>query len=157
MTNGVSSIPAGGPTYDGFVAWVNAMMAIPTDYVPDDATLQAAYDEALNLTYYALACVPSQPDSPTIYALAVYNLGGAILLEIAQGAYWDDLRNRYGLGSMTWGIPTGAADQGTSTTLMVPWQLQGMTLMDLQLAKSPWGRRYLMFAGQWGAIWGLTI
>jgi hypothetical protein len=50
-----------------------------------------------------------------------------------------------------------ASDQGTSEGLFIPAQIQNMTLMDLQLAKSPWGRAYLMIAGQWGTIWGITF
>jgi hypothetical protein len=150
----------GGPTYEGFVAWVGALMAVPQESIPGEATLRAAYAEAVNLTYLGLATIPSYPGGPTIYAIAVYNLGGAILLEIARDAegqtFWEDLRNKYGMNSFSYGLITSAADQGTSQGSMIPDQLQGMTLMDLQLLKSPWGRRYLMIAGQWGAIWGIT-
>jgi len=41
--------------------------------------------------------------------------------------------------------------------MYIPDAIKGMTLMDLQLAKSPWGRKYLMIAGQWGSIWGITF
>jgi hypothetical protein len=107
-----------------------------------------------------LASIPSQPTSPTIYALCVYNLGGAILLEIAQddpnSTYWADLRDKLGVNAFTPGLINSAHDQHTSESMMIPNQLQNLTLWDLQLLKSPWGRRYLMFAGQWGTIWGLT-
>jgi hypothetical protein len=36
-------------------------------------------------------------------------------------------------------------------------QMAGLTLMGLQLLKTPWGRTYLQIAGQWGYVWGLTI
>jgi hypothetical protein len=61
-----------------------------------------------------------------------------------------------GLNSFAFGMITSAADQGTAESMYIPEAIKGMTLMDLQLAKSPWGRKYLMIAGQWGSIWGIT-
>jgi hypothetical protein len=128
--------------------------------MPNDYTLQVAYDTSLNLAYYGLATVPSQPTSPSLYAVAVYNLGGAMLLEIAQdtppSTYWTDLRTKLGINSFVFGLITAAHDQGTSDSLYIPESIRNMTLLDLQLAKSPWGRMYLMLAGEWGTIWGLT-
>lgn len=150
------------PTYAGFLVWVQTLMGVPVDQMPDDATLQAAYDEALNLAYYQLAGIPCQPaPSPTIYALAVYNLAGAILMEIAidnpDSTFWEDLRTKFGINSFVPGLINQAHDQHTGEGMSIPPQLlNGLTLFDLQLLKTPWGRRYLMFAGQWGTIWGLT-
>jgi hypothetical protein len=62
-----------------------------------------------------------------------------------------------GINSSQFGMITSAADQGTAESMYIPDAIKGMTLMDLQLAKSPWGRKYLMFAGQWGAIWDITL
>ncbi|HEY7414005.1 MAG TPA: hypothetical protein VH593_02340 [Ktedonobacteraceae bacterium] len=157
----IEDIPGGGPTYDGFVAWVTAVMGIPTGNMPDDATLQVAYNEALNLAYLQLACIPSVSTTMSIYAMAVYNLGGAILVEIAQDAqnqsFWADLRNKFQINSMLPGFITQAHDQGTGEGMYIIKQLEGMTLFGLQLMKTPWGRMYLMIAGQWGTLWGLTI
>lgn len=158
-------LPPGGPTFAGFQWFVSNIMAVPTGSVPPDDWLQVAYDEAANLAYWALATVPSQPNSPSIYAFAVYNLGCALLLDFAQDdptadpptTFWNDLRTKLGIDSFTFGLINSAADQGTSQSSYIPDQIKGMTLMDLQLAKSPWGRQYLMIAGQWGAIWGITI
>jgi hypothetical protein len=157
-------LPAGDPTFAGFQWFVTNIMAVPSASMPDDTWLQVAYDEAINLTYWALATVPSQPTTPSIYAFAVYNLGCAILVEFAQddsttdppGTFWSNLRDKLGLNSFSAGLITSAADQGTAESMYIPEQIKGMTLMDLQLAKSPWGRKYLMFAGQWGSIWGIT-
>ena len=157
----LTALPPGDPTYDGFVWFVDNMMQVPVDAMPNDATLQIAYDMSLNLAYCKLQCVPSQPTSPSIYAFAVYNLGAAMLLEFAQdnplSTFWNDLRNKLGINAFLYGLIDSAHDQGTSEGMFVLNQLKGMTLFDLQLAKSPWGRAYLMFAGEWGAIWGLTI
>jgi len=148
----VLGLPPGDPTFAGFQWFVANMAGIPASEIPDVTVLQACYDQAINLAYWGLETVPSQSTSPSIYAFAVYNLATDILVEIAwddpngTSTYWTDLRNKLGLNSMNFGIITSATDQ-----------IKGMTLMDLQLAKTPWGRRYLMFAGQWGAIWGITF
>jgi hypothetical protein len=150
----------GAPTFAGFKAWVAAIMGVPSGSMPDDTTLQAAYDEALNLAYLELQGVPSQSSSMSIYAMAVYNLGGAILVEIAMdnpnSTYWQDLRNGLNINNFTPGLINSAHDQGTSQGMYILPVFSGLTMFNLQLLKTPWGRAYLMFAGQWGPIWGLT-
>jgi hypothetical protein len=158
-------LPPGDPTFTGFQWFVSNIMGVPGASVPPSSWLQVAYDEAINLTYWALDCVPSQPTTPSIYAFAVYNLGCALLLDFAQDdqtaqpplTFWSDLRSSLGINSFSFGLITSASDQGTAESMYIPDAIKGMTLMDLQLAKSPWGRKYLMIAGQWGTIWGLTI
>lgn len=149
-----------GPTFEGFKWFVTNIMFVPAEAMPNDTFLQTVYDESLNLAYVGLATIPSQPTSPSIYAWAVYNLGGHFLVEIAPdvpgSTYWEDLRDKLKIYSFTPGLMTGAADQGTSQTMKIPSQLDGLTMMGLELLKTPWGRRYLAIAGQWGAIWGLT-
>jgi hypothetical protein len=158
-------LPAGDPTFAGFQWFVTNIMVVPSGSMPPNDWLQVAYDEAVNLTYWALDTVPSQPTTPSIYAFAVYNLGCALLLEFAQddstiqppSTFWTNLRTQLGINSFSFGLITSASDQGTAESMYIPDAIKGMTLMDLQLAKSPWGRKYLMFVGQWGSIWGLTI
>ena len=158
-------LPAGDPTFTGFQWFVSTIMGVPGASMPPNDWLQIAYDEAINLTYWALDTVPSQPTSPSIYAFAVYNLGCALLLEYAQDdtttqpplTFWTNLRSNLNINSMNFGLITSAADQGTSESTYIPEAIKGMTLMDLQLAKSPWGRKYLMIIGQWGSIWGITF
>ena len=158
-------LPAGDPTFTGFQWFVSTIMGVPGASMPPNDWLQIAYDEAINLTYWALDTVPSQPTTPSIYAFAVYNLGCALLLEYAQDdtttqppqTFWTNLRSNLNINSMNFGLITSAADQGTSESTYIPEAIKGMTLMELQLAKSPWGRKYLMIIGQWGSIWGITF
>jgi hypothetical protein len=158
-------LPPGGPTFEGFEWFVPNIMGVPANDVPDTAWLQVAYDQALNLAYWGLATVPSQPTTPSIYAMAVYNLGCAFLIQYAQddptvnppSTYWADLRKQFNINAFQYGLIQQAADQGTSSGMYISDQLKGMTLLDMQLAKTPWGQAYLMIAGQWGTIWGLTI
>jgi hypothetical protein len=154
-------IPPGDPTFDGFKAWVQAVMGVPNVSLPDDTTLQIAYDQAINLAYLGFQSIPSQSTSLTIYAQAVYNLGGAMLVEFAvdnpNSSYWQDLRNRMGIYNFTGGLTNSAYDQGTGEGMYILPIFSGLTLGNLQLLKTPWGRAYLALAGQWGTIWGLTI
>ena len=149
------------PTFTGFIWWVTNMMGVPENDMPTNDVLQFAYDEAINIAYLGLATIPSQPTSNSIYAMAVYNLAGAFLLQFAQdtppSTYWSDLRSSLSINAFTPGIVQAASDQGTSDGLYIPEVIKGMTLLDLQLAKSPWGQMYLMLAGQWGSLWGITI
>jgi len=155
------TIPPGDPTFEGFQAWDLAVMGVPAASMPDVTTLQVAYDQAINLAYLGLQGVPSQSTSMTVYAQAVYNLGGAMLLEFAMdnpnSTFWQDLRNKLGINSFSPGLINQAHDQGTGEGMYILKQLESLTLWGLQLLKSPWGRAYLMYAGEWGPLWGLTI
>jgi hypothetical protein len=71
--------------------------------------------------------------------------------------YWSDLRAKYGLDSFVLGVIQSSADQGTSQSLLVPDWVKNLTMFDLALLKTPWGRRYLGLAQAYGpTIWGLT-
>ena len=151
----------GGPTYDGFLQWVENVMQVPGEaWPPTDAIFQTVYCQALNLAYDGLATVPSNCTWTSVYAQAVYNLGGAILVEYAQdnpnSTYWQDLRNKLNINSFIPGFINQAHDQVTGEGTYILKQLEYLTLWGLQLIKTPWGRAYLAFAGQWGPIWGLT-
>jgi hypothetical protein len=148
------------PNFTDFQAWVANMMGVPANDMPDVATLQMAYDESLNLALIDLATIPYQSGSPSIYALAIYNLAAAILVDIVQdvppSTYWSDLRSKFGTTMFSFTIVTSASDQGTSKGSMAPEFMQHMMPMDLWLMQTPWGRQYLMIAGAWGAIWGIS-
>jgi hypothetical protein len=159
------------PTFEGFQAWVVAIMGVPANVMPDTATLQYAYDEACNIVLCLLNLVPCQPTSPTLYAIAIYNLAGDFLVRVAQdptnppasppppnaATFWGDLRTKFNMGSFSPGLISSAADQGTSESMTIPDQLQGLTLGDLATLKTPWGQQYMALASYWGTIWGLTV
>jgi hypothetical protein len=148
------------PNFVDFQSWVQYMMGVPADAMPDVATLEMAYDESLNLALDDLATIPHAAGSPSIYALAVYNLGGAILVDIVQdvppSTFWADLRNKFNTTMFSFSILTSAGDQGTSKGSIVPNFVQGMGPLDMWLYQTPWGRQYMMIAGAWGAIWGIS-
>ena len=162
----VLGLPPGDPTFAGFQWFVQYMMAVPPAAMPDVTVLQACYDQAINLAYWGLQTVPGQSTSPTIYAFAVYNLAAAILAQMAldnpnapppYNTYWSTLQQQFGLNNFLAGLINQAHDQGTGEGTYILPQLAGMTLWNLQLTKTPWGQQYLMFAGEWGSIWGITF
>ena len=175
------------PTLEGFVVWVYAVMGVPATALPSDSIyLQLAYDESVNITYGGLKLVPNmspqapftdnttdpptvtqRPRSPSIYSIAVYNLGGHLLATTAADdpnadppqvppTFWADLREKLNMNSMSLGLVTSASDQGTSAGQQIPNQIANLTLMGLDMLRTPWGRRYMQIVGQWGTLWGLS-
>ena len=74
----------------------------------------------------------------------------------ASEIFFSMARKQFGINSFVGGTIASSADVSTSESLNVPEQLKGLTLANLQNMKTPWGRRYLQIAGQYGQIWGLS-
>jgi hypothetical protein len=99
--------------------------------------------------------------SPTIYTLAVYNLGADRLLNYAidqpNQTYFQDLRTKLRLNDPSLGVVAASSDETTSMTSLNPESMKFFTLQDLQTLKTPYGRTYMGFAQSYGSnIWGLT-
>jgi uncharacterized protein YciU (UPF0263 family) len=145
------------PTEAGFLQWVRSVMGVTTQQLPDnDPVIPVAYEVAIEIVNQTL-----NQASPTIYALAVYNLGGSNLVNYAQDqtdqTFWTDLRSKFNTYGFVAGVISSSSDEGTSETLLVPDALKGLTLSNLQYLKDPWGRQYLSFAQLYGPnIWGLS-
>lgn len=151
------------PTLAGFQTWAQIVMGI-TDKIlpPSNPVWYYAFTIAMNVVDVTWCSV-----SPTIYNVMVYNVAANNLLYWAQdpvGApvfknslpyfeYWRGLWNLWGPIS---GVVSGANDQGTGTTLEVPDALKNLTLEDLLLYKTPYGRQYLAYAQQQGSLWGVS-
>lgn len=152
-----------GPTLAGFMAFVANVMAIPTAALPTSSPIiPIAYQIALEIVNQALACVPaSSPSTPSLYALAVYNLAGDRLINYAPDqagqTYFADLRKTLNISGFVGGVISSTADQGTSESLVVPDAMKGLTFADLQTLKTPYGRTYLGIAQSYGpSVWGLS-
>lgn len=98
--------------------------------------------------------------SPDIYTLAVYNLAADRLINFGmdpQGqTVFADARKSYNVFNSQLGIVVSASDNGTSSAWEVPDFIKNMTLQNLQMLKTPWGRTYLGFAEAVGTNWGLS-
>jgi hypothetical protein len=145
------------PSIQGYTDWIRNIMGVPVSVLPDDSPyILLSYDMALETVNLYLDIA-----SPLLYTQAVYNLGGAMLVAIAQdippSTFWADLRNSFGLNNFTPGFINAANDEDTSAALLIPLNLQNLTLADLQLLKTPWGRFYLSIAQSVGSMWGLTL
>lgn len=153
------------PSLAGFIAFVRQQMGVSTAVLPDASMyLPWSYYQALSLVNRQIRIIPIQ------YLVAVYNLGGATLLNIAQDipdatpvagskppqAFFAYTRTRLNLNSFVTGIISSTSDEGTSESLVVPDQLKTLTIADLQLAKTPWGQTYLGIAQSVGSDWGIT-
>ena len=111
--------------------------------------LQWAFDVALDIT------LTPPPGMPTIlYVLAVYNLGMHQLLKIAQDqpgqTFFASQRTAFNMLAFKAGPVISTADQSTSTTLLAPDFLKGLTIGQLGLLNTPWGREYLDYSEMYG-------
>lgn len=97
---------------------------------------------------------------PSIYELAVYNLGGDMLINFAADqpgqTFFAAARASYGINSFVAGVVGASADESTSESLVVPEAMKNLTLQNLQNLKTPYGRQYLYYAQAFGTMWGLT-
>jgi hypothetical protein len=145
------------PSYIGYLNWIYTIMGVSSTVLDENnpaISLSLAMSEEFVNQYLNQA-------SPLLYTQAVYNLGGAILCQIAQdippSTYWTDLRNSLGLNTFTPGFINSAEDERTAAALYVPLSLQNLTIGDMALLKTPWGRAYLAIAQSVGSMWGLTL
>lgn len=148
------------PTEPGYISWIRNIMGVSDIILPDDSPyINMSYDISL-VTVNQMLMV-----SPISYTMAVYNLGGDTLCNIAQddpdldppdNTYWSNLRSQMNLNAFTPGIVNAANDEDTSAATMVPLNLQNLTIGNLQNLKTPWGRQYLAIAQSVGTLWGLT-
>ncbi|WP_455387436.1 hypothetical protein [Petrachloros mirabilis] len=112
------------------------------------------------LNYAIAVAMPGPGNGPGIagmsgmYVLAVYNLGTHQLLKIAQDqpnqTFFTTIRQTYRLTSLVPGPVMASADQATSETLVVPEFFKTLTLSELDLLKTPYGRDYLGYAQMYG-------
>jgi hypothetical protein len=154
------------PNETDYTTWIYNVMGVPTAVLPSDSSY-------IDYTFqYSLEWVNLYLDiaSPLIYTNAVYNFGGNMLVNIAQDdpnaqppltppndTYWADLRTSLNINSFVPGLINATNDEDTSAALVVPLNLQNLTLADLQMLKTPWGRAYLAIAQSVGSMWGLTM
>jgi hypothetical protein len=150
------------PTLEGYIAWVRQIMGVPDTILPDDSIyLEMSYDISYNIVNRYIWCA-----NPGIFTIAVYNLGGDYLVNIAQddpnlpppdNTYWSNLRTTMNLNSFLPGLINQASDQGTSAGMQLLASMENLTLADLQNLKTPWGRVYMGIAQSVGSMWGITF
>jgi hypothetical protein len=115
-------------------------------------TLSVA-QEVVNET---LACA-----SPLLYTLAVYNLAADRLInfaiDITDQTYFQDLRAQLRISDVSLGVVSSSSNETTSSSWLNPEALKNLTLQDLQMLKTEYGRTYMGIAQSYGStIWGLS-
>lgn len=104
----------------------------------------------------AIGVGPVISGTATPYVMAVYNLGMHSLLMIAPDqpgySFFKDQRQNYALSSIKTGVVLASGDQATSQTLVVPEFFKNLTLEQLNLTQTPYGRMYLMYAQKYGPV-----
>lgn len=172
------------PTLAGFLTFVRTTMGISTVVLPDNSIyLGWAFAVALAIVNPALRCIgiPSQDSTGapltggqtySIYALAVFNLGGDNLINYAQdlsGAaiipgsgdpglpFFAYARKQLNINGFVSGVISGSNDESTGQTLVVQEAAKNFTLANLQQLKTIYGRQYLAFAQSYGpSTWGIS-
>ncbi len=139
-----------------FSAYIAGPMGISSTYLsPTDPNITLALSTALDFVNQLINTV-----APDLYTLALNGLAGDFLLQWAQDlpgqTFFATARQNYGINNFVAGIVSNTEDESTSVAIKTPDFMAGLTLMDLQNLKTPYGRQYLMIAQQFGALWGLT-
>jgi hypothetical protein len=150
------------PNEIDYLTWIRLIMGVsPTDLPDDSPYIDLSFTMAMEWVNLYLDIA-----SPLLYTQAIYNLGAALMCNIVQdnpalpppdNTYWSTLRTSMGLNTFIPGFINATNDEDTSAALLVPMNLQNLTLGDLQLLQTPWGRAYLSIAQSVGSMWGLTI
>ena len=128
-----------------------------SDYLPTSSPLIAA---TFNLGMEAVNGDLGLAGLGLDYSFAVYNFGADRLVNYASDVdgqtFFRDLRREFGIYKFSPGIVQSASDQGTSGNLQVIEAMRRMTLGDLQMLKTPYGRAYMAIAQSAGSdIWML--
>jgi hypothetical protein len=146
------------PSLAGLQDFIANMMGIPTSALPLDApVISDSYDYSISVTNALLQSVVPGP----LYALAVYNLAGDYIVNYAIDqngqVYFAELRKTLNINAPYPGVVQAASDEGSSVSMMVPKFYDDLTLNDMQLLRTPWGRNYLAIAQRVGpSAWGVT-
>jgi hypothetical protein len=142
------------PTLDGFILFVRNVMQIPSAILPDNNPVISASYEYSKATVNNLLVI-----AELAYTQAIYNLAGDILInygeDVTPSTVFADIRTAYKINSFVPGMVSSTSDNGTSTSLITPDFFQNLTLSDLQLMKTPYGRAYLAIAQKAGNLWGI--
>ena len=154
------------PNVGDFTVFLQTSVQIPAAALPTNSPwIGYAFDQAMGL-------VPCYPGVPGItYSLAVYNCGTHLLFLITPDqtgqTYFVNARRSaassafpdggFGLNAVSTGLVVSSSDESTSATLTAPKWAEGLTIEQLGMMKTPWGRSYLDYLQKAGpTIWGIT-
>ena len=148
------------------ITWANGVVTVtapdPHGFVPGDKV------QPINVSPLGLygptptpgyVIIQSVPDTTHFTYNVSADPGTIVLLSGAAyvGQYFVLARRSFKINSFVPGIVANTSDLTTSVGLDNPDFFKMLTLFDLQLLKTPWGRAYLAMAQKVGpTVWGLT-
>jgi hypothetical protein len=145
------------PNVTDYSTFLYNSVGIPVADLPTDSMwIQITLNIAIAEVNLALTCTVAP-----MYSIACYNLAADRLLNFAidlpQRSYFTDMRKTLGILTLASGLVSSSSDGGTSQSLETIEAAKKMTLTNLQLAKTPYGRAYMGIAQSYGpTVWGLT-
>jgi hypothetical protein len=144
------------PTLAGYIDYLRNIVGISTTYLPNNnPTIEMSYGIAIEIVNIQLADISSN-----IYTLCVYNLATDNLINFAQDqpgqCYFVDLRASFKINSFVPGVITESHDESTGQSLLNPEFMKNLTMANLQMLKTPYGRNYMGLAQSYGTLWGST-
>jgi hypothetical protein len=135
------------PNIVDFLLFLATEVQIPETALPPTSVWpQYALNQAIAVVMNA-NCTPG-----IIYTLAVYNYATHCLISVTPDTkplnYFQNLRGKegYGLIKPITGLVAASSDESTSSTLNSPDWAKKMTVSQLDLMRTPWGRFYLNYA-----------
>jgi len=146
------------PSSADFLAFVRNDMGISPTVLPDSSSyLITSFGMANEFMPSWTQCAEIQYS----YSNALLNLGGAYLIQVAadvpESSFFDDLRTAFKMtGAFRSGVITNSSDNGTAASTAVGQAMSNLSLADLQLLQTPYGRIALAFLQELGAYWGLS-
>jgi hypothetical protein len=148
--------PYGEANLTDFAYFIYTEMGVPVAALPTDSV-------DIGIAFEVAKCTVDpfiRRVSPVYYNLAFYNFGGDWLINNVQDqecqTFFADLRKKWNINGFVAGVVSGTADLTTSTSLQVPDNLKDLSLFDLQMLKTPYGRYYMSIAQKFGDLWGIT-
>lgn len=153
---GMALVGTGLNTY--IATWTGTSGTVsPAPTAPVAIASASTYSQYLAWAFGAAVAITLMPPPgmPAIeYVMAVYNYGMHKLLKVGQDqtgqTFFADQRKAFNLLSFKAGPVGASADQATSQTLVTPDFLKGLTMGDLDLLLTPWGREYLDYSQAYG-------
>ena len=169
------------PNLAAYTAFLLSVCGFPQAVLNNNSALiQSTYNVAQATVLADLGTIgftdPFTGQQSSMGALALYNYGAALFIVYAadpsdaqpvKGSESTEnpdglpfcayVRSRYNIKGYVSGTISSASDETTSQTMVVPDAAAGFTFDDLQVAKSPYGRRYLAIAQMAGpSLYGLV-
>jgi hypothetical protein len=170
-TSGAEGLQNGSPVAIGtplVVTTLAATVSPPATNTAGSPWLGYAFTQAQNLVLtpgrHMWGNFP-YPSAGIDYTLAVYNCAGHIQIKITPDQvvdnisrrYFQEQRNEYKLLNLSAGLVMSSSNVDTSSSFAVSDSMKQLTLTDLDVIKTPWGRSALAYMQDYGpTVWAVS-